>query len=314
MEKEMRRGSSQGCGKNREEERLKTLAGMYLDHLAVEKGLSPLTIKAYDSDLRIYLSYLKESGIDCPEKIDLDSSLAFTAEASVGRSPSSKARILSAMKGFHRFLYREGDIGSIVSEKISSPRSGRKIPFVLTAGETERLLACPDTSLLGLRDGAMLEMAYSTGMRASEVCDLLFESIDQENRIARIRGKGRKERVVPYGTRAKEKLAEYIERSRPTLLKGRVSEYVFLNYRGTRISRVTFWKILKKYSLEAGLPPEVTPHTLRHSFATHLVEGGADLRVVQELLGHSSISTTQIYTRLDMDYLLEVHRTFHPRG
>ena len=160
----------------------------------------------------------------------------------------------------------------------------------------------------------MLEMAYSTGMRVSEVCGLLFESIDLDSRLVRIKGKGGKERIVPAGSMALKALEKYMSESRPFLLGDRPMPFVFLNYRGGPISRVAFWKMLKKYAAMAGLPGDVTPHTLRHSFATHLVEGGADLRAVQELLGHSSIATTQIYTRLDVDYLLEVHRTFHPRG
>jgi integrase/recombinase XerD len=151
-------------------------------------------------------------------------------------------------------------------------------------------------------------------MRVSEMCGLTLEQIDRERKLVRVRGKGRKERFVPYGSACRNALREYLERSRSILLGNRISPTVYLNYRGNPLSRVGFWKILKKYAIRSGLPAAVSPHTLRHSFATHLVEGGADLRAVQELLGHSSISTTQIYTKLDMDYLLEVHRTFHPRG
>jgi integrase/recombinase XerD len=160
----------------------------------------------------------------------------------------------------------------------------------------------------------MLELAYSTGMRVSEVCGLRFESLDLDSRLVRIRGKGKKERIIPVGAPAIRSLERYIAEARPEFLSESPSPFIFLNYRGGPISRVSFWKMLKKYAAMAGLPADVTPHTLRHSFATHLIEGGADLRVVQELLGHSSIATTQIYTLLDIDYLLEVHRTFHPRG
>ncbi len=293
---------------------LDILTGLYLDHLAVEKGLSPLTIKAYEGDLALYIEYLERSGINSPEGIDLDSTLAFTVDASGDKSTATSARILSTVRGFHRFLYRAGEILSLESNGISSPRLIRRIPFVLSQEEAAMLLSAPEDDILGRRDRAMLEMAYSTGMRASEVCDQLLETIDTCGRFARIRGKGRKERIVPYGVKASEALAVYLEESRPGILRERISEFLFVNYKGGRISRIGYWKILKKYALKAGLPADVTPHTLRHSFATHLVEGGADLRAVQELLGHSSISTTQIYTKLDMDYLLEVHRTFHPRG
>lgn len=287
---------------------------IYLDHLSVERGLSRLTIDAYRGDLKLYIKYMESLGVDSPDGIDLDNTLRFTDEIRRTRSKSSASRTLSAVKGFHRHMYREGALEKVEIEGVASPRQRRKIPFVLTQEEVSRLLSAPGDTVLGVRDRAILELSYSSGMRASEACGLLLEKIDSGRRLLRIRGKGSKERIVPYGREAEKALVEYLEHSRPSLLGGRKSEYTFLNYRGGKISRVTFWKIVKKHSAEAGLPPEVTPHTLRHSFATHLVEGGADLRAVQELLGHSSISTTQIYTKLDIDYLLEVHRTFHPRG
>jgi integrase/recombinase XerD len=290
------------------------LAEAYIDHLSVEKGLSQLTIDAYRSDLREYFSWLAGAGIESPDMIDLDSSLRFTASLEGVRSRSSRSRILSAVKGFHRFLYREEELDDLDIISITAPKIRRHVPFVLSQEETARLLDQPDGSRTGIRDRAMLEMAYSTGMRVSEVCGLLFESLDLDSRLVRIKGKGGKERIVPAGSLALKALERYISESRPLLLGDRPVPFVFLNYRGGPISRVTFWKLLKKYAAMAGLPGDVTPHTLRHSFATHLVEGGADLRAVQELLGHSSIATTQIYTRLDVDYLLEVHKTFHPRG
>ncbi len=291
-----------------------SLAGAYIDHLAVEKGLSPLTIEAYGRDLREYFAWLRDNGIDSPDRMDLDSSLSFMAGIGKGRSAASRSRLLSAVKGFHRYLYREGALKSLEITSISAPRIRRHVPFVLSQEETARLLEQPDRTPIGIRDRAMLEMAYSTGMRVSEVCDLRFESLDRESRLVRIRGKGGRERIVPIGREAERSLERYLAEARPELVRDPQVPWIFLNYRGGRLSRVGFWKILKKYAAEAGLPTEVTPHTLRHSFATHLVEGGADLRVVQELLGHSSIATTQIYTSLDLDYLLEVHRTFHPRG
>lgn len=290
------------------------LGEAYIDHLAVEKGLSPLTIDAYRSDLREYFAWLKVAGIDMPEKIDLDSSLRFAAGLEQGKSRASRSRLLSAVKGFHRYLYHEGELHDLDITSISAPKIRRHVPFVLSQEETERLLEQPDESGIGLRDRAMLEMAYSTGMRVSEVCGLRFESLDLESRLVRIRGKGGKERIVPVGSQAMRSLERYTSESRPGFLSDSPVPFIFLNYRGGPLSRVSFWKILKKYAAMAGLPADVTPHTLRHSFATHLIEGGADLRAVQELLGHSSIATTQIYTSLDVDYLLEVHRTFHPRG
>jgi integrase/recombinase XerD len=291
-----------------------TLADAYIDHLAVERGLSPLTVDAYRSDLREYFSWLKSKGIDSPDDIDLDSSLGFAASLEGRKSHASRSRMLSAVKGFHRYLYREGEIADLDITSISAPKIRRHVPFVLSQEETARLLDQPDASKVGLRDKAMLELAYSSGMRVSEVCRLHLESLDLDSRLVRIRGKGRKERIVPVGVPAARSIEKYITEARPKFLSGSKSLFTFLNYRGGPISRVSFWKMLKKYAALAGLPADVTPHTLRHSFATHLVEGGADLRVIQELLGHSSIATTQIYTRLDVEYLLEVHRTFHPRG
>lgn len=290
------------------------LLEQFLDYITVERGLTNVTVTAYISDIKEYFKFLSSVGITSPEHLNLDISLRFAAEAESVKSPASRARLMSAVRGFHRFLYTEGAIEKLEIDGLKAPRIRRKIPFVLSQQEVERLLEQPDGGMLGLRDRALLEMGYSTGMRASELCGLKLENIDEERRLVRVIGKGRKERLVPFGRKSHVALRNYLSEARPSLLKERVSAYVFLNYRGNSISRVSFWKILKKYASMAGLPAQVTPHTLRHSFATHLVEGGADLRTVQELLGHSSISTTQIYTKLDMDYLLEVHRTFHPRG
>jgi integrase/recombinase XerD len=290
------------------------LGELYVDHLAIEKGLSKLTIKAYSADLREYFNYLRSQKIFEASDIDFETTLGFVGWIEKGRSVSSRARILSALKGFHRFLYRERALKGLEVESLAAPKVRRKIPFVLTPTEVEKLLEQPDERILGVRDRALLELGYSTGMRVSELCGARVEQFDHEKRLVRIRGKGNKERIVPYGRSAERAVLRYIEASRPRLARGKVSPFLFLNYAGRPLSRVSFWTLLRKYALAAGLPAEVTPHTLRHSFATHLLEGGADLRAVQELLGHASIATTQIYTKLDVDYLLEVHRTFHPRG
>ena len=257
---------------------------------------------------------MQRTGREAPQKMSMEATLAFLAWSERGKSPSSRARALSALKGFHRFLYGAGVVAGLEITRLSAPKVLRRIPFVLSQHEVERLLERPDESVLGIRDRALLEVAYSAGLRVSELCALKLEHVDAERRFLRVRGKGDKERIVPYGRSADRALRRYLESSRPLLLKRRVSSFVFLNYTGTKLSRVSFWKLLRKYAAGAGLPGSISPHTLRHSFATHLLEGGADLRVVQELLGHASITTTQIYTKLDMDYLLEVHRTFHPRG
>ena len=286
----------------------------FADHMRVERGLSDATIAAYDADLRDYLRYMEAAGIDASDGLTLENTMRYLAAIEGERSAPARARILSAVKSFHRFLWSDGSVPAFALGGLAAPKVRRKIPFVLTAQEVERLVETPDTSPIGLRDRALLELDYSTGLRASEICRLLLGEVDRDARIVRIRGKGNKERIVPFGRRAAEALDRYLADARPILLARGVSPRVFVNYAGKPLSRVGFWKIIKKRSLEASLPGNVTPHTLRHSFATHLLEGGADLRVVQELLGHSSIATTQIYTKLDTEYLLEVHRTFHPRG
>jgi integrase/recombinase XerD len=253
-------------------------------------------------------------GLTDPGGIDIGTTIDFMARIEHDKSASSRARILSAIKGFHRFLHREGAMRTLEIESIATPKVMRTIPYVLTQTEVETLLAQPDETLLGIRDRALLEMGYSAGLRVSELCGLFVEQIDREERLIRVKGKGNKERIVPYGRRAEVALARYFEEARPRLARGRGTPHVFLNRAGGPLSRVGFWKILRKHAVGAGLPRDVTPHTLRHSFATHLIEGGADLRAVQELLGHASIATTQLYTKLDIDYLLETHRTFHPRG
>ena len=310
----MRRGSTNISTGKGDRGLLEELVRFYIDHLSVEKGLSRNTVTAYGSDLEGYVSFLEREGVKGPDGMTLERTISFMSEEEERRGTASRARMLSAIKGFHRFLYRERKVRDLEVQGVKSPRISRRIPFVLSQDEVERLLDVRDRSPLGLRDGAMLELAYSTGLRVSEACRLTLEQIDFERRLIRVRGKGKKERIVPFGRKAAEAVRLYLAEGRPRLLKGRMPAAVFLNNRGSGLSRVGFWKILKKRSAEAGLPADATPHTLRHSFATHLIEGGADLRAVQELLGHSSIATTQIYTKLDMDYLLEVHRTFHPRG
>ena len=290
------------------------LAERYFDNLRVEKGLSDLTIKAYEADIKEFIAYTRAAGKLAPRDWTMETTLAFLASSEKHKSPSSRARTLSAVKGFFRFLYDAGTLSNRAIDALSAPKVLRRIPFVLAQHEIEKLLSLPDAGTLGIRNRALLEFDYSTGLRVSELCDLKLENLDQDRRFARVRGKGSKERIVPYGRSAGVALVRYLESSRPRLLGNRISAFVFLNYRGGRLSRVGFWKLLRKYATAAGLSAHISPHTLRHSFATHLLEGGADLRVVQELLGHSSITTTQIYTKLDMDYLLEVHRTFHPRG
>ena len=307
------RYSSTSTGKG-EGDPLDGLVRFFIDHLSVEKGLSPNTVKAYSADIQEYAAFLKVVGVTDPSGMTMERTLLFLAKVEEERGTSSRARLLSALKGFHRFMYRESMVADLDIESVKAPKVSRRIPFVLSHEEVERLLDIGGDSPLDRRDRAILELTYSTGLRVSESCRLTLEQVDFERRLLRVRGKGNKERILPFGTKAYDALRLYLDEGRPRLLRGAMRAVLFLNARGGGLSRVGFWKILKKRALEAGLPSTVTPHTLRHSFATHLIEGGADLRAVQELLGHSSIATTQIYTKLDMDYLLEVHRTFHPRG
>ena len=290
------------------------LAGFFIDHLSVEKGLSANTVKAYGADIGEYVSFLERNGVRDPSGMTLEMTLSFMSEVEGEGGAAKRARLLSAIKGFHRFLYGERKVRDLEVEGVRTPKVLRRIPFVLTQEEVARLLDIEGSTALDLRDRALLEFTYSAGLRVTEACRLTIEQVDFERRFVRVRGKGNKERIVPFGGRAAKAVSLYLDEGRPLLLERTISALLFLNSRGGGLSRVGFWKILKKRAAESGLPATVTPHTLRHSFATHLIEGGADLRAVQELLGHSSISTTQIYTKLDMDYLLEVHRTFHPRG
>lgn len=296
------------------ETRIDRMARFYLDHLAVEKGLSDLTVRAYKADISDYVGFVKRSGVRDPAKMTFDLTISFLVEMEKSKGKASRARLLSAIKGFHRFLYRERVLIDLEIEGVKAPKVSRAIPFVLSQDEVERLLSVETGSRFEVRDRALFELAYSTGLRVSELCGLKMEQVDFERRLVRVRGKGGKERIVPFGSKANGALRDWMQQGREKMLKDANPAELFLNSRGGKLSRVGFWKILKKRAEKAGLPSDVTPHTLRHSFATHLIEGGADLRAVQELLGHSSISTTQIYTKLDMDYLLEVHKSFHPRG
>jgi integrase/recombinase XerD len=288
----------------------------FLHYLVIEKGLQPNTVGAYARDLRALVNTLEEQGIRSPGRIGPDAIELHAVRLSKrGLSPSSRARMLSAIRHFHRFLEREGMGAGNAVERVARPKIGRRMPGVLTLAQVESLLDAPDASThLGLRDRAMLELAYGAGLRVSELCGLRVDALLLEQQLVSVTGKGGKQRVVPFGRAAGKALARYLDHARPYLLRGRVSPYVFVNVRGGGISRVGFFKNLKVHACAAGIARRVTPHVLRHSFATHLLEGGADLRLVQELLGHADIATTQVYTHVDTRHLLEAHRAFHPRG
>lgn len=288
----------------------------FLDYLVVEKGLMPNTIHAYARDLRSYLETLEEISITDPKKITDEAIELFAVRLSRrGLAPASRARKLSALRHFHKFLAREGWGSERVAREVVRPKLARRMPSVLSLTQIESLIEQPDTSTpVGLRDRAMLELAYGAGLRVTELCGLTVEELRLDQEIVVVRGKGGKQRVVPFGRQAARALARYLDGGRPRLLDGRISRHVFVNARGGGISRVGFFKNLKAHAIAAGIVRRVSPHVLRHSFATHLLEGGADLRLVQELLGHADIATTQVYTHVDTRHILEAHRTFHPRG
>ncbi len=287
----------------------------YLAFISVEKGLANKTIEAYSFDIIDFSSFTKGLGCNSPEQVRTKHVVKWlTHLKKSGISAASTSRKLSSVRGFFRYLLMENRISTSPTAIIGNPRAGRKLPLVLTPQEVDRLLNEPDIAKpTGLRDRAMLEVLYSCGLRASETVGLQMGQINMEGRFLKITGKGNKERIVPLGAEAKSWLEEYTTKARPHLLKKAKSYYCFVGKRGRHISRQRLWQIIKQYSIRAGLSGKVYPHCLRHCFATHLLEGGADLRAVQLLLGHSDIGTTQIYTHLDTGYLRKIHRRFHPR-
>ncbi len=288
----------------------------FLDYVVLERGLSENTVGAYERDLTRYLILLSDCGIESIGDVTQDEVAALLQLLSeMGLEASSVARNLAAVRMFHRFLLSEGIASHDPTEHLKPPKLGRKLPSVLNVHEVERLMAAPDVEKpLGLRDRALLEILYGAGLRVSELIGLSRSDLLLEVEVIRVFGKGGKERVVPIGTEGIQWVATYLNNVCPRLAKPNSDNEVFLNFRGGKLSRMGIWKLLRKYVEAAGIERGVSPHTMRHSFATHLLEGGADLRAVQEMLGHADISTTQIYTHVDREYLKEVHRTFHPRS
>ncbi|MDR3609165.1 MAG: site-specific tyrosine recombinase XerD [Ignavibacteriaceae bacterium] len=290
----------------------------YLNILKLEKNLSDNTIISYKNDLTAFISFIKSDfNIEDPEKISYNHiSSFFKLLFELGLSGSSAARYLSSLKGFFNYMFHNNYITRNPVDKIETPKRKKNLPEVLTIPEMESVLSRPDTkNKLGLRDKALLEIMYACGLRVSEVLNLKISNLYFKEEIIRVFGKGSKERLVPIGRSAVSWVMKYLADSRPLLLKRPISEnYIFLNNRGKKLSRMGIWKITDRYFKEAEIKRDVHPHTFRHSFATHLIEGGADLRAVQEMLGHADISTTQIYTHIDRDYIKQVHKDFHPRG
>ena len=289
---------------------------IYMSYLVVEKGLSTNTIEAYGRDLRRYLSYLKKAGAGAVDGISQAQVLGFLgALKDADLSPRSRARVLSSIRGFHRFLMSEKYSAKDPTLLLESPRTVRSLPRLLSTLEVESLLAAPSGSdPRALRDRAMFEVIYASGLRVSELVGLKLSDINRDIGCLSTLGKGSKQRLVPLGEVALSALEEYLADGRALLKPATDCQYLFLNRRGRSLSRQGFWKILKGAALNSGIGCAIYPHMLRHSFATHLLENGADLRAVQVMLGHADISTTQIYTHVIRERLKQVHQQFHPRG
>lgn len=288
----------------------------FLDYLSIEKGLAPNSIEAYRQDLSLYQKFLHRKGIFRLSRVKRDAIMQFLlCEKERGLQGSSVARRLVAIKLFHRFLVREGRLQEDITSVLESPRLWRKLPQFLTAAEMEKILNQPPLKTpAGIRDRALLELFYATGMRVSEVVNLKIKDVNLESAFLKCHGKGSRERIVPLGEVAIETLKMHLKRNRKdTVSRSSSQEYIFCNPRGKPLTRQRLWQLIRKYARRSGIQKKITPHTFRHSFATHLLERGADLRIVQELLGHSDISTTQIYTHLSRDHLKQVHARFHPR-
>ena len=288
----------------------------FLHYLAVEKGLARNTLEAYSRDLNAYLDFLEGEGIASFAETSKITAMAFIQHLQKqGLAQRSITRALVALRGLYRYLSQEGHLKVNPLEDMELPRLVPSLPHVLTVQDIEQLLDQPDSETkLGIRDGAMLELLYATGMRVSELCELPTSGLNLEVGFVTVRGKGGKERIVPIGEAAMERARIYLEKARGAMLKGRESPYLFVNNRGGKLSRQGFWKILRSYALKASITKRITPHTMRHSFATHLLERGADLRFIQAMLGHVDISTTQVYTHVNQEYLKQLHRKYHPRA
>ena len=295
---------------------LSAIVDSFINHLTVERALSPNTLESYNRDLARYINFLEELGANCIDEVgheDIINFFSLLKQESLG--VRSRARVLASLRGFHSFAVREGFVKSNPLTNMATPRILHTLPDTLSVAEVDSLLnICTDDSALNCRDKAMLELLYATGVRVSELISLRHEDIHFSSGYIRTFGKGSKQRIVPLGNIALEKLQLYLSGARGELLKSRESEYLFLNRSGKGLTRQGFWKIIKRRALQAGITKNVTPHTLRHSFATHLLENGADLRIVQTLLGHVDITTTQIYTHVSRKHVQNVHRKFHPRG
>lgn len=287
----------------------------FIDYLKVEKGLAANSIYAYGQDLKKYVAGLKKIGIEDPKKVTRKDITDFLFRLRKQSSVRSISRFLSTVKNFHRFLLREKIVSSDPTDLIELPKVDKNIPAYLSLDEVSKILKTPNPKKTqGIRDRAILELMYATGLRVSELTGLKNSDVNLDVGFIKCKGKGSKERIVPLGKTAEHFLNRYTNSARGKLLGKRVSAYLFLAQGGRTLSRQSVWKMIKKQVRKTGVRKKVSPHTLRHSFATHLLERGADLRSVQEMLGHASITTTQIYTHVNQTRLKKIHRQFHPRA
>ncbi len=292
------------------------LVDQFLNYILIEKGLSDKTIESYSSDLTRFLEFLEKNSIRNLSETDTPIILRYLIELrNDGLSARSRARHLVTLRGFYRFLTHEGMIEHDPVRIIDFPKAGLRLPDVLSIQEIKDLLSLADASKpQGARDAAMIELLYAAGLRVSELIGIKLQDVSLEAGFVRVFGKGSKERIVPIGLYAKERIDHYIVNARSQLLKKKINHFLFITRLGKPMTRQGFWKLFKRYVLKAGINKNITPHTLRHSFASHLLEGGADLRSVQLMLGHIDISTTQIYTHVAREHLKKMHDKFHPRG
>ena len=287
----------------------------FLDALWMEDGLSDRTLAAYRTDLEGWVAWLDGRGKTVRNATRSDVEACLAERLDTGARPRSVARFLSSLRRFHRYLLREGQVREDATALVASPQLGRPLPGTLTEREVEALLAAPDTKTdLGLRDRTMLELLYATGLRVSELVGLQTDQLRLAQGVLQVRGKGGKERLVPFGEPAADWLQRYLREARPRLLRGTASDALFPGRGGRPLTRQAFWQRLRRHARRAGIERPVSPHTLRHAFATHLLNHGADLRVVQLLLGHADLSTTQIYTHVARERLQVLHARHHPRG
>lgn len=288
----------------------------FCDHLALERGLSARTVEAYRRDLERLFLFLATRSVKRPADVTAIDLREFVYHLKdLGLQPSSIRRNVSALRTYFAYLLAEGVVVADPTDRVELPRAWRRLPDVLSRDDVARILDAPDASeRLFWRDKALLEFAYASGVRVGELITVKVRDVDLQEGLALVFGKGSRERIVPLGRAALQALIVYLREIRPGLARNRGEGAVFLNARGTPLSRMGVWKILRRHVERAGITKRVTPHTLRHSFATHLLEGGADLASVQEMLGHADIATTQIYTHVEREYLRDVHRRFHPRA